>query len=196
MISSKHKVVFVHIPKCAGTTVIKPFQEEWDSDIDDHQTMDELSLHLNKNEDYFKFVIIRNPWERIASLYSYFEIPQLKRVFKDLKDKYKTDTFEKFVLKLPILKELYEPKTTFMSMSEYIGNHNYDMIIDASELDSKMFDIYTKFNKELRNNVRRFNMSKNTMKHMHSYTPEMIQMVYKVYKDDIDKFNYKFTKND
>lgn len=196
MISSKHKIVFVHIPKCAGTTIIKSFQKQWDSDIDDHQTMDELSLYLNENEDYFKFVVIRNPWERIASLYSYFEIQKSKRVFKDLKDKYQTDTFEKFVLKLPILKQLYKPKTTFMSMSEYIGNHNYNMIIDTSELDSKMFDIYTKFNKELRNKVRRFNVSENTMKHMQSYTPEMIEMVAKVYKDDIERFNYKFPKND
>lgn len=153
MISSKHLVIFIHTPKCAGMTIINYFKLKWDDLKKEHLTMDEISELLEDDlSEYFKFTIIRNPWERMASLYSYLQQTKLQHIFKKLNKEYDTNTFEKFILKLPVLKEQYKPKTTFMSISEYIGDYKYDMIIDINELDSNLSNIFSKFGMEFKKN--------------------------------------------
>ena len=193
MISSKHRVIFVHTPKCAGTTIINYFKSKWDDLENKHLTMDEIVDLLEDDlSEYFKFTIIRNPWERMASLYSYLQSPNSRRVFKELNEKYDTNTFEKFILKLPVLKEEYNPKTTFMSILEYIGDYEYDMVIDITELDSRLSEIFPKFGMEFRKNPIKSNKSTNTNKNMRMYTTEMVKIVSDVYSDDVKRFNFKF----
>ena len=68
MISDKHKLIFIHIPKCAGCSIEKIFN----SSMMDHQTALEIkSKHAEKWNSYFKFTIVRNTWERLVSIYHF-----------------------------------------------------------------------------------------------------------------------------
>ncbi len=67
MISHKHRCIFVHIPKTAGNSVRKAFGLRWQ----DHQDISCYARELDGRtfRTYFKFAIVRNPWERLLSDY-------------------------------------------------------------------------------------------------------------------------------
>lgn len=80
MISHEHKLIFIHIPKCAGVSVATYLNLKGPH----HQT---LQLHVNREprktvEEYFKFTLVRNPWSKAVSwfLYCSEEIYQPKTV--------------------------------------------------------------------------------------------------------------------
>ncbi len=62
--------IFVHIPKCAGVSVAKAL---FGNLAGGHTTLDEY-LDIFEPRcimDYFKFTIVRNPWDRLVSAYFY-----------------------------------------------------------------------------------------------------------------------------
>lgn len=81
MIDHKHKCIFVHIPKCAGASIRRtlggPNSESYDSKRNihiDHATASELKAYYTNGEfeEYFKFSIVRNPFDRMVSAYFYY----------------------------------------------------------------------------------------------------------------------------
>ncbi|WP_420379817.1 sulfotransferase family 2 domain-containing protein [Gilvibacter sp.] len=88
MVSHKHRCIFIHISKCAGTTVEEAFGVDttgdaqmgygWNPDLGihmQHATPDELltSGLVTKAqwETYYKFIIVRNPYARAYSDYAW-----------------------------------------------------------------------------------------------------------------------------
>ena len=81
MISYDDKIIFIHINKCAGFSVMDSLQKLNDSYIQkifpfeysQHFMYDEYQKHLKtRNEninDYFTFTIVRNPWDRVVSYF-------------------------------------------------------------------------------------------------------------------------------
>lgn len=66
----RHKAFFIHIPKTAGTSLIKSL------DIPKlgytHVPVRILErLYPREIEDYFVFSVVRNPWDRLVSSYEY-----------------------------------------------------------------------------------------------------------------------------
>ena len=92
-ISHKHKCIFVHIPKCAGTSIehalgmhgpneeigIKPFihtctdQEHLFGKGAQHYTIQEIRsiIYPEVFDSYFKFGMVRNPWDRLVSHFAW-----------------------------------------------------------------------------------------------------------------------------
>lgn len=60
------KVIFVHIPKTGGTSIRMSLKGM--HLLKQHRTMDEVPEWCDI-DDYFKFTFVRNPWDRILSLY-------------------------------------------------------------------------------------------------------------------------------
>ena len=70
MISFSNKFVYIHVPKCGGTSVLNKIgylttfnKSGWGKQ--DHSFMSETKTHLsNQNfEEYYKFTIVRNTWK-------------------------------------------------------------------------------------------------------------------------------------
>ena len=85
-ISHKHKAIFFHIPKTAGTYVEFILAEHYDfnrvsticdkkSNVSSLLSYEKLDLLLNEEipewKKYFKFAFIRNPYDRAISSYEY-----------------------------------------------------------------------------------------------------------------------------
>ena len=76
MISRKHKCIFIHIPKCAGTTVEKYLRCHAESPPHDENTWRTTKLRkkglaraINLYPEYFTFTFVRNPFDRFVSYY-------------------------------------------------------------------------------------------------------------------------------
>ena len=111
MISHNHKCIFVHVPKCGGTSV----EQATINDLGTYTTHTKRALLLQRNvepeagppclahmgimdylnfghvprwqfDEYYKFAIVRNPFHRVASFYRYLQAD-------------KTMSFRDFVLK-------------------------------------------------------------------------------------------------
>ena len=134
MISHKHRTIFIHIPKCGGTSV----EQAVINDLGPYTTHTKRALLLQRNTepncgppclahmsadeyrdynhvpawmwaDYWKFGLVRNPFHRVASFYRYLQAD-------------KTMSFRDFVLKqYPIEWEqrywMVRPQAFFLSTS-------------------------------------------------------------------------------
>ena len=69
IVNDKHKFIFFHVPRTGGKSV----REMWSNTgtkYRQHMTYKQATKQLSINfDDYFKFGFIRNPWERVFSLY-------------------------------------------------------------------------------------------------------------------------------
>lgn len=106
MISHTHKCIFIHIPKCAGSSInnylLKGEELNWKKPNYDilygwcpkrkihlqHATSKQLLetglIDKKTWDEYFKFTIVRNPWDRSYSDYKWImEDRDLKGSFKD-----------------------------------------------------------------------------------------------------------------
>lgn len=69
MITHDHKIIFVHIPKCAGRSICDIFNQRFD-----HYTAKYYELEFNRFwKEYTKITIVRNPYDRLVSLYIYIK---------------------------------------------------------------------------------------------------------------------------
>ncbi len=69
MISHQHRIIYIHIPKCAGRSICHAFNESFD-----HYT---ASYYQNEHPEqwhqYTVFTTVRNPYQRMVSMYHYIK---------------------------------------------------------------------------------------------------------------------------
>lgn len=82
MICHKHKFIFVHIPKCAGTSIESMYNVWSDKNTEEkyyvgkhrqHYFLDTILKTHPECTDYYKFTFVRNPYSRILSEYTYIK---------------------------------------------------------------------------------------------------------------------------
>ena len=75
MISHKHKCIFVHIPKCAGSSIEKFFvgRDWWNINKKTKHIHAKTAKKIYKDDwnEYFTFSFVRNPWDIMVSWYKW-----------------------------------------------------------------------------------------------------------------------------
>jgi hypothetical protein len=74
IISDRHRFVFVHVPKSAGTSIraaLAPFADGGSAGSPDttHETLPALLALHPPLATHVKFAVVRNPWERLVSFF-------------------------------------------------------------------------------------------------------------------------------
>ena len=66
----KQQILFVHIPKNAGSSISAWLDDYGAQHVDNirHSSLQDSKLDLSK---FYTFCVVRNPWDRMISLYSY-----------------------------------------------------------------------------------------------------------------------------
>ena len=68
----ERRAIFIHVPKCAGVSVNKTL---FGNLAGGHTTLEEYLkvFEPHRITDYFKFTIVRNPWDRLVSAYFFLK---------------------------------------------------------------------------------------------------------------------------
>jgi hypothetical protein len=81
-VSDEHRVLFVHVPKNAGSTIDWAFDQAVPDarrvpSVTRHASLEKVLIAEPDLADYWTFGFVRNPWARMVSWYS-----MMRRVFK------------------------------------------------------------------------------------------------------------------
>jgi len=140
MISTKHKTIFVHIPKVAGQSIEMLFLKDLDLNWDQR---DELLMRTKKPQEkgprrlahlrakdyvslgyaavstfdsFFKFSFVRDPYARVLSLYHYLGYSRIISV-------------EKFIEKV-LIKKVKEDHFFYQAQYDYLYSDEGKLLVD------------------------------------------------------------------
>jgi hypothetical protein len=213
MISHKHKCIFIHIPKCAGSSIRDFYFDtprlNWKLPNYEllygwcpkrkihlqHATSQQLlELDLVKPEiwnNYFKFTFIRNPYDRAVSDYFWL-----------MKDRNIKGSFKDYITK----KNVFKPVLSDNSVKEYRGDHILQQTDFFDFSGNYKMDFIGKF-EHLRTEINKLNdqlgiskefdihAKKNSSRKNHYsifYTNTRKRLVETYFKKDMKLLDYKF----
>lgn len=201
IISREHRICFIHIPRTGGRT-IRTLLEKQINDLeligDLHSSAQETINIFPEVKDYYKFTFVRNPYDRLVSIYSqintqmehpdYNEIRRLS--FIEFIEWYKeVGMRRKIGDNLP----LYNTQSSMMFRKDkllvdevfYFEQLCNDM--DVSNLNA----LFTKINLEIPNKVPVLNKSERRIGWLNIFNEQSYTLINRVFEEDFKKLNYK-----
>jgi hypothetical protein len=157
--------------------------------------LDELYAGLNERDEFYPgiktFAVVINPWARIKLVYD-----DLHRIEHELSG-HAQGTFTEFVNVLPTLSRdtiwynryhMLSPQSSWLEYTQPDGSiKTVDYLFKAETLDTDFKVIQEYF--ENNNPLTWFNIIPKYKSH---YTARTKKIVYDIFKEDIEKFGYKF----
>ena len=193
------KLLFIHIPKNGGNTVATATDFKYNTHLGKHAQISEIELE-HKLDEYYKFAVVRNPWDRVVSMYYYF------KKFKAIGDvEFKSwllnnNTTHKSIKvmsgKLIFDKnapghydEPFQTKTQLSWLKDSNGVVAVDFICRLEHLSHDMKNLGTIKNTNYP--IEWLNKTKHP-NYIKVHDQETIDFVSQYYKDDIDYFGFDF----
>ena len=209
--NNKKLICFIRIPKNASTSLymhlldnnvvrdeylLELFKKPKYHSIfaPSHCTISEAIEYLGNNIKKLPFlVVIRNPYDRMVSLYNYFITNNKITRFKNLKQT--INTFKQFINFCIKENNNDEYSMLWMLQSQYIDNYeNYDIDLTVIKYENLNQD-FEKFIKDknlndIDSNLPWLNQS-NYINYNNYYNDKLKNKVYKLWEKDFIKFNYQ-----
>ncbi|MFT4645417.1 MAG: hypothetical protein ACI8ZX_001833 [Planctomycetota bacterium] len=189
----KSKTIFIHIPKTAGFSLVKAIYGN--VTLEGHRSFYFNSIALNiKNEKYFSFAFVRNPFDRLYSSYMFLKKGGINNHDRLAFQTHLSDfeDFEDFVLNGLDNKLIYQI-THLIPQHDFLCDKSGSILVDFigrfENLDKDILLLSKKLDKDIKLSHHNFNEKKD---YREAYTDEMIEEVYHVYQKDIDIFEYSF----
>lgn len=186
LINHKYKIIYCPIPKNACTlfkTIMVEHSDErqkyLDSSLNIHEytsrheagiTLTDLSYMHNR--DYFKFVILRNPFKRLVSAYLNligkvvkpikFALQLVKDVYRNLgmePDIYKSITFSQFIYYL-VQTEDEQLNPHWCPQHKFLGQFQFDYIGQFENINEVKKYINKKFDMKINENLLKYKRTK------------------------------------
>lgn len=216
MISHKHKFIFIHIPKCAGSSIEEHFFEgmsfNWRKPnyeklygwcperkiflqhATSKQLLEEGLISEEHWNDYFKFTFVRNPWDRAYSDYLWIlKNPKVKGSFKQYI--HATGGFKEIFNNRESNAYRGDHKTPQLDFFDLDGKYKMDFIGHFENLQDDMLAVNNILKVKSAFNTHR---NKSPMRKAHYsffYNKSKRKLVADYYKKDIESLNYSFENN-
>lgn len=176
------RLIFLHVPKCAGKMIEQIlFNRQEGGRSADHRLpshyIDELGQDVWNN--YFKFGFVRNPFDRLVSMFLYRQ-----KLWKKIG---KTD-FRHYVLHEMGPPQDYTPQVEWVRPN----NQLIDFIGKVENLDVDMRSLVRKLNVPIQV-FPKVNVNTNRKKHYSLYyDDDVLEYVENIFKEDLIEFDYQF----
>ena len=181
------KALYIHIPKTGGTSISQIIYDKEDH----HFSARELAFFYPKEfKNYYKFSVVRHPFDRIVSMYKYIQQhPQLE-AFQELAI---PDTFFDFIMNF-LRPEIIKYQYFFWSQKAYLCNHlgsvnQIDFIGRFENFNESLCYIKSVLNTE--KSIPWKNKSSAQVLFDQSLEKKLRKRVYELYKNDYYLFDYK-----
>jgi len=193
--TNKNKCIFIHIPKSAGTSLLKALGKKKPVGRDHLPWYVYEKANPKKFENYFKFSFVRDPMDRLYSGYCYLR--RGGNMGKDLpvsKAINKYSNFEDFIVN-GLGEGWFRNNVMFLPQSFFIIKNNQDLAVDyvgKFETLEKDFN-YIKSILSLDGNLIHANKDNDILKEELSSAKEnhnVKKIVYEIYKQDFLMFDY------
>jgi len=208
MIIDKEKLIFIHIPKNAGTSIKSFFKSK--EIHHKHKNIKQIKKeNIEAYNSYKKFTIVRNPYDRMVSWYFYLKramsIEYTRGDYRWKPGEHFPDSFLEWV-KNPLgnyysiwkLSDTHNSLHTDIEINRGGGRIGLPLLSPQYRWIDNTVEVlkYENLNKDLNNFFKKKIdiPSINTTQHkeyINYYNKESLNIVYARYKEDFEKFNYK-----
>lgn len=185
----KHKYLFIHIPKTAGTSIL-----------------DALSIRFRHHADFrvfksakpvlylsvFKFCFVRNPYDRAVSTYLFLKNGGSGSTDKELCEYINSVShdFESFVFNL-LDQDILHTHPLFKPQYSYVCNFNYQLMVDFvgkfENIEQDWAAIAQKIGAPT--SLKKLNAQKK-FSYKGFYTDSIAKRVFELYRKDFEIFDY------
>lgn len=181
MISHEHKLIFVHIPRTSGTSIEIDIMGELVDDGIKHLRASTLKkIHNKQWDNFFKFSIVRNPWDRLISLYHapyYISINALGGY-----------SLEYFLDRYAFMHPRHEQGFT---QCDYL-DEELDLIIRFEEREIGLQELFLRSGYQVDGSLSHRETSRKGLDYRNFYDSKTKDIVWRTYHKDIERFNYEF----
>lgn len=214
MISHEHKCIFIHISKCAGSSVETAFGIDitdntaknnanlfgWNEEYKfflqhatPQQLLDYNFIDRNIWNSYYKFIIVRNPWDRAFSDYTWISKEQKIR-----------DSFFNFIYKKGDFSKVLNQKNGNFFRGDHLNSQISYFFLDGQEIIFDQVIRFENLEKELPALAkvvglnpsvfsRKVNVLRKKIDHYSKfYNDKRKKLIKKKYSLDTDFLNYHF----
>jgi len=187
------KFLFIHLPKNAGSSVTKVLADYIGVDREDLRPQKYKFIYSReipsvldgKQDDYFIFTVIRNPWERTVSYFHYLQ--QIRQPPHNLSKDVKFANW--------VRAGGFRTLQTQMSQLSDEFPCNVSRYIDYVARLERLSEDWLKICEEMGVSCDMMHDKKSKHKHYSEYYNEITKdIVYKFYKDDVECLGYEFEK--
>ena len=192
MISDELKCIYIHIPKTGGMSI----ETMLGMDVKKvHQQAMKIKHGTPKEwkypdywETYYKFTFVRNPWDRVVSSYFF----NLKMANKNIKqhDRGKINNYGEEGFNDYVINNLKHSKSRhFLPYTHWISGYTYDFIGKLENFENDMKSVC----KDIKIKFKNVHINKsNRKKYQEYYNKESRDVIEKIYRKDIARFDYSF----
>lgn len=209
MLDLNKKFIFTHPPKCGGTSIedligyLKLRAKCPDLRFLKHASL-EMHFDILKHngviiDDFFKFTIIRNPWDRAVSYYNHVKYKEHEyriRNNKIIPECFKSApylSFKEYIFKE--YKDLFSSDIVTKPYMFFQDKFCIDYVIRLENLKEDLYNIKDKIQIDLSNGIPHLNNSNQFVdkkNYKNYYDEETKIFIQDLFKWDIETFGYKF----
>ena len=189
-----YKCIFIHIPKNAGLSICYSL---FGNTGGSHRKIKDYQDVFSKRtfKEYYKFTFVRNPWDRLVSTYFFLKKGGLTEEdalwYSENLDQF--NDFESFVKEWLTLDNInsslhFQPQYSYLETAE--GNLEIDFIGKFENIEADFLKVTKKLGIE--RSLKKTNASNREKDYRSYYNEETKDIVFEIYKKDIQLFKYEF----
>lgn len=209
IIKTKLPFIFICNPKCASKSVCRSFGIPKGHAADPkfyHMSLNDIRKYysLNNLSKYFKFSIVRNPFDRLVSLYHdfYYLREGNKKTFLKIgrnefwpnsiyyKSKGDFNIYCDLLYNSSKWRNEIHHRPQVKNITSYNSNLKLDFIARYEKLNEDWDIIKSKL--DINIDLIKINSSKRGRNYKNYYNENSKKLVNKIYEEDLDTFKYKF----
>lgn len=201
-ISHKYRFIFIHIPKTAGTTICSSWEGSLLKKIcketgilgGTHKSAMDLKQMFPKEFDkYFKFAVIRNPFDRFVSKFYFKQLNPRKNFDLEWTDKEAEGLLPQMYWITDRTCPDVPTKDPYFRHDTHYGNVIVNGLLRYENIDNDLKYTFKKLNMHVDYSVMpHFRQTRSVGDYRRYYDEKMKSLVTYLYREDLKRLNYRW----